>query len=116
MNDKNTTNIEEMMENPVKVDHLDENTEYVARLEFRSTGDSAEVRPTFKFTHEFDDDYDGEWPSSYLAMRDMSQVLNMMLHTEGSGMVAGPNVEHEFISIDDLEDLEDFQSGSQTKN
>lgn len=116
MNDNNTLKTDELMTNPVDVDKLDESTEYVARLEFTSVGDSAEVRPVFKYTHTFADDYEGELPSSYLAMRDMAHVLHMMMHTEGTGLSPVTDEEPDFITIEDLEDLEQLQAGSPTRN
>lgn len=120
MNTNDNTNnmsIDEMLNNPVKVDHLDENTEYVARLEFHSVGDSSEVRPVFKWTHTFPDDYEGEEPSSYLAMRDMMHVLNMMLNTPGTGMRAGdPDSEDDFLDGTAIDELDIIEAQTQTKN
>lgn len=82
--------------NPVDAESVDGNTEYIARLEFRSFGVDPHVRPTFLYSHKFSDDYDGEFPSSYLIMRDMAIMLQMALNTKGSGLTPGRKQEQDF--------------------
>lgn len=116
-NENNSTDYEALLNNPQKVNNIDESTEYVARLEFHSVGDSSEVRPVFKWTHVFPDDYEGEEPSSYLAMRDMMHVLNMMLNTPGTGMRPGdPDEEDDFLDGSAIDELDIIEAQSQTKN
>lgn len=62
----------------VKVENVDDETLYVARLEFRSKGKGLAVQPYFEYSHLFPDDYNGEYPAAFLAMRDIAIMLSMM--------------------------------------
>lgn len=122
MND-NTENRDMNLENvEVKVNEtlntslaekLDDRTVYVARLEFISIGDSAEVRPNFFYSHEFADEYEGPFPSSFMALQDMGMLLRAMLHTPGSGMIPRDLPESDGPAINSLED---FEANNATKN
>lgn len=85
-NNTNEIKINETLPTTQDVTELDQNTTYVARIEFMSVGDSAEVRPNFFYSHNFPDDYEGEFPSAFLALRDMTMMLKMMLNDPESGM------------------------------
>lgn len=62
----------------VKVENLDDETLYVARLEFRSKGNGMAVQPYFEYSHHFPDDYEGDYPAAFLAMRDIAIMLSAM--------------------------------------
>lgn len=111
MNDNNNMNLNDVEVNTnqtlntQEVDELDTDTVYVARIEFISIGDSPEVRPNFFYSHNFPDEYAGEFPSAFMALQDMGMLLKAMLHTPGSGMTAvdsGGDVPA-ITSIDELE-------------
>jgi hypothetical protein len=69
-----------------KVEGLDPSELYVARLEFRSNGTSNYVVPHIEYSHKFPDDYAGEFPYSFVAMRDIAILLSLqaqrMINTE----------------------------------
>lgn len=63
------------------VEKIDPTIQYFARLEFRSIGDGPEVQPFFSYSHNFPDNYEGPWPASFIAMRDISFMLAKMVQT-----------------------------------
>lgn len=60
---------------------VDSNEMYTARLEFRSIGNGSEVQPHIKYSHNFPEDFAGEYPASFLAMRDIAIMLSLMQNT-----------------------------------
>lgn len=54
---------------------------YVARLELRSDGSSNYVVPYIAYSHKFPDDYTGEFPYAYIAMRDIAVLLSLQAQT-----------------------------------
>lgn len=57
------------------VEGIDPGQMYTARLEFRSIGNGLQVQPFFSYSHSFPDNYLGEWPAAFLAMRDIAMEL-----------------------------------------
>jgi hypothetical protein len=78
----NKTDTDGLAKSPVleseKVDNIDNKVMYTAKLEFRSIGGAPQVHPYFSYSHQFPDDYQGEWPSAYLAMRDLAFDLAVL--------------------------------------
>jgi hypothetical protein len=60
---------------------LDENELYTGRIEFRSIGSGAAVQPHFFYSHHFPDNYEGEYPAAFLAMRDIAIMLQLQMRT-----------------------------------
>lgn len=54
---------------------------YVARLELRSNGNSNYVVPHIEYSHKFADDYAGEFPYAFIAMRDLAILLSLQAQT-----------------------------------
>lgn len=61
-----------------QVEGLDPKQMYTAKLEFRSIGGTPQVHPYFSYSHQFPDNYEGEWPSAYMAMRDLAFDLAVL--------------------------------------
>lgn len=61
---------------------VDQNELYTARLEFRSIGDGPHVQPHITFSHNFPNDYEGEYPAAFLAMRDIAIFLSLSKNTQ----------------------------------
>lgn len=78
---------------PINVTTMDPNQLYTARLEFRSQGTDGNVMPNIEYSHHFADDYEGEFPAAYLAMRDICLMLSASVE-----MV--PNTEYDELPED----------------
>jgi hypothetical protein len=65
----------EQVEVTPEVNAIDPGQMYTARLEFRSIGSGLQVQPFFSYSHNFVDDYVGEYPAAFLAMRDIAMEL-----------------------------------------
>lgn len=59
-----------------EVEGIEPNEMYVGTIEFRSIGNNMQVQPFFRFSHNFPDDYKGEYPAAYLAVRDIGMMLS----------------------------------------
>lgn len=60
----------------VNVTGIDPEQLYTARLEFRAKGSTDAILPSIEYSHHFPDDYEGPFPASYLAMRDLALMLS----------------------------------------
>ena len=78
-----------------EVKGIDEGQMYTARLEFRSIGNGLQVQPYFSYSHSFPDDYKGEWPAAFLAMRDiaieLSRISTTVYNTEIDDLPTDPD-------------------------
>jgi hypothetical protein len=60
---------------PERVETIDNDTMYTATVTFRSLGESNQVVPHFEYSHQFPDDYVGEYPAAFLCVRDLAFSL-----------------------------------------
>lgn len=60
---------------PERVDGIEDDKMYTATITFRSIGDSNQVMPQFEYSHQFPDDYMGEYPAAFLCVRDLALSL-----------------------------------------
>lgn len=63
------------------VDSIAPEEMYTARLELRSVGEGMHIQPYITFSHTFPDDYAGEYPGSFIAMRDIAMMLALQTKT-----------------------------------
>jgi hypothetical protein len=54
---------------------INEETDYNCTMKFTSKGSDEGVTLSYEFSHLFEDDYEGELPAAYLAMRDTAIML-----------------------------------------
>lgn len=82
------------------VEKIEPTAQYAARLEFRSIGDGPEVQPFFSYSHHFPDNYEGPWPASFIAMRDISFMLaKMVQHVYNTEVDEMPEDPEEYAAL-----------------
>lgn len=84
---------------PERVDGIEQDQMYTAVITFRSIGDSNQVMPEFAYSHQFPDDYEGDYPAAFLCVRDLA--LSLARRTQ----MFAENEAHPFDD-DDLEEEE----------
>lgn len=104
----------------IKANGIEAEEMYTATITFRSVGDSIQVLPESSYSHQFPDDYEGEYPSSFLCVRDINLSLAKM--TQLHGMDDEPEdiddlfEDEESISVEDKQQaLEAFAEAVQGK-
>ncbi len=70
-----TDNTKPMLEGSLK-----EGEVYTCTMKFTTVGPSEGVRMDYDYSHEFGDEYDGDVPASYIAMRDTAIMLTRMVN------------------------------------
>lgn len=58
---------------------LVEGEKYTCQMVFTTVGDSEGVGMTYEYSHDFPDDYEGDVPAAYIAMRDTAIMLTRMV-------------------------------------
>ena len=83
---------------PKLVNEIADGELFTVNISFRSVGSGNQVLPDVHYSHQFADEYKGEFPASYLLARDVLMMLNVMT----SMTVLNTDVDTDELSLDEL--------------